>query len=309
MEEDEISLRDYINVILKEKILIASIFLVAIIAAAIFSFSIPKEYSSEAKLSYISNDKIPLTDAVEMLQSQTIIQKVASQESGVSQGDALSMLDNLKIGNVKDTNQILLQVKGNNPDTMKRYFERYVNVAIDEVNRISARKSQSDYSRLENLSTVYTKQRDEVSTEMNRKLIEAADLELRRLENLTDITARLGSRDRQLDLAFRISDLEEIKNGRTSSSAAQQMISSNPELSLLNSKLSSIDARLVDLDTKKLELENLDTVTVKLISPPTDPVMTGPRRTLNIAIAAVLGLFIGVFAAFFKNYMEESASK
>jgi uncharacterized protein involved in exopolysaccharide biosynthesis len=36
--------------------------------------------------------------------------------------------------------------------------------------------------------------------------------------------------------------------------------------------------------------------------------MTGPRRKLNIAIAAVLGLFIGIFAAFFKNYMEESAS-
>ncbi len=308
MEEDEISLWDYINVVRKEKILIASIFLVAIIAAAIFSFSIPNEYSSEAKLSYISNDKIPLTDAIELLQSQTIIQKVASQEGNVSQGDVISMLDNLKVENIKSTNQILIQLKGNNPDTMKRYFEQYVNVAINEVNRISSWKSQSDYSRLENLSTVYTKQRDEVSTEMKRKLIEDAGLELRRLENLTAITARLGNMDRQLDLAFKISDLKEIKNGRTSSSAAQQMISADPELSLLNSKLSSIDARLVDLETKKLELENLDTTTVKLISPPTNPVMTGPRRTLNIAIAAVLGLFIGIFAAFFKNYMEGSAS-
>lgn len=222
MEEDEISLRDYIKVVRKEKILIASIFLVAIIAAAIFSFSIPNEYSSEAKLSYISNDKIPLTDAVELLQSQTIIQKVVSQEGGASQGDALSMLGNLKVENIKSTNKILIQLKGNNPDTMKRYFEQYVNVAINEVNRISSGKSQSDYSRLENLSTVYTKQRNEVSTEMKRKLIEDADLELRRLENLTGITERLGDTDRQLDLAFKISDLKEIKNGRTSSSAAQQ---------------------------------------------------------------------------------------
>lgn len=308
MEEDEISLWDYINVVRKEKILIASIFLVAIIAAAIFSFLIPNEYSSEAKLSYVSNQKIPLTDTVELLQSQTIIQKIASQEGVSSQGDALSVLGNLKVENAKNTNQILLQVKGNNPDAMKRYFEQYVNAAVDEVNRISSGKSQSDYSRLENLSTVYTKQRDEVSTEIKKKLIEEADLELRRMENLTVITARFGNMDRQLDLVYRISDLNEIKNGRTSSSAAQQMISADPELSLLNSKLSSIDARLVDLETKKLELENLDTTTVELISPPTDPVMTGPRRTLNIAIAAVLGLFIGIFAAFFKNYMEESAS-
>ncbi len=308
MEEDEISLWDYINVVRKEKLLIVSIVLVAIIAAAIFSFSIPNEYSSEAKLSYISNDKISLTDAIELIQSQTIIQKVASQEGGASQGDAISVFDNLKVENIKNTNQILIQLKGNNPGTMKRYFEQYVNVAINEVNRISSGKSQSDYSRLENLSTVYTKQRDEVSTEMKRKLIEEADLELRRLENLTGITAKLGSRDRQIDLAFRISELEQIRDGRTSSGTAQQMIVSNKELSLLNSKLSSLDARLVDLDTKKLELENLDTTTVELLSPPTNPVITGPKRTLNIAIAIVLGLFIGVFAAFFKNYMEESAS-
>ena len=308
MEEDEISLWDYINVVRKEKMLIVSIFLVAIITATVYSFSLPNEYSSAAKLSYISNQKIPLTDAVEMLQSQAIIQKVASQKGVASQGDILSMLDNVKVENVKNTNQILIQLKGKNPDTMKEYFDLYVNVAVDEVNRISSENSQSDYSRLENLSIVYTKQRDEVSTEMKNKLIEEADLELRRLGNLTNITARLGSTDKQLDLVYRISELKEIKGGRTSSSAAQQMIASNQELSLLNSKLSSIDARLVDLETKELELKNLDTTMMELISPPTDPVEIGPKRTLNIAIAAVLGLFIGVFAAFFKNYLEESAS-
>jgi uncharacterized protein involved in exopolysaccharide biosynthesis len=29
-----------------------------------------------------------------------------------------------------------------------------------------------------------------------------------------------------------------------------------------------------------------------------------PSKMLNIAIAEILGLFVGVFAAFFKNYMK-----
>ena len=56
---------------------------------------------------------------------------------------------------------------------------------------------------------------------------------------------------------------------------------------------------------------NVDTGSnvVELLTPPTDPAMIGPKRTLNIAMAAVLGLFVGVFAAFFKNYLEGSTSK
>jgi uncharacterized protein involved in exopolysaccharide biosynthesis len=38
-------------------------------------------------------------------------------------------------------------------------------------------------------------------------------------------------------------------------------------------------------------------------SPVVLQVSSGPSKTLNIAIAGILGLFVGVFAAFFKDYM------
>jgi uncharacterized protein involved in exopolysaccharide biosynthesis len=46
---------------------------------------------------------------------------------------------------------------------------------------------------------------------------------------------------------------------------------------------------------------------IKVVESPVVPqVPSGPSKILNIAIAGVLGLFVGVFGAFFKNYMESS---
>ncbi len=62
MEEYEISLKDYINVIRKEKLLIVSIFLVAVVAAGIFSSIQPKEYETRTTLLITPRITEELTD-------------------------------------------------------------------------------------------------------------------------------------------------------------------------------------------------------------------------------------------------------
>ncbi|MDD5474849.1 MAG: Wzz/FepE/Etk N-terminal domain-containing protein, partial [Candidatus Methanoperedens sp.] len=326
--EDEIDLRDYLRVVWKNRRLILGIFFVALISSGIYSFFVLQdEYQTEAKLSYISNQKIPLADAVEILQSQPIIQKTAAQYGEASKNEALSTLSSLKVENIKNTNQILLKLNGNKPEMMEKYFGQYINVSVDELNRksiekLSIEKSQSDYPRLENLSIFYAKQREEINAELEKKLAEEADLEIQRLRNLSLIAARYGYKDKQLELEYKIVDLMSIKEGgRLRSNFTQQLLQSNSELTLLYARLNSIDAKLTDVQAKMIELEypdsginpslNVSTNSnvVELLTPPTDPMVTGPKRTLNVAIAAVLGLFIGVFAAFFKNYLEESASR
>jgi uncharacterized protein involved in exopolysaccharide biosynthesis len=200
---------------------------------------------------------------------------------------------------------------------MKKYFGQYIEVSVDELNRKSLEKSQSDYPRLKNLSILYAKQREEINAELKKGLVEEADFEIARLRNLSLIAARLGYKDKQLEIEYKIADLMSIKEeGRIYTNSAQQLIQSNPELTRLNSRLNSTDAKLADLQAKMMELEisdsNVNNTTsnvVELLTPPTDPMVIGPKRSLNIAIAAVLGLFVGVFAAFFKNYMEGSASE
>jgi len=307
--EEEIDLREYLEVLWKNKPLILAIVLVSLISAGYYSFFVLQdEYSSEAKLSYISNSKISLSGAVELLKFQSIVQKTV-QEGEISNSQALSVLKNLKIENIKNTNDIQIKLTGNEPETMTKYFDKYIDTSVGELNKKSLEKSQVEYSRLENLSILYTKQRAEIIAKINRKLAEEAELEIRRLENLSGVAAKFGNRDKQIELEFKISDLESIKEGRVSSSVAQQIILFDPDLNLLNSQLTSINDKLVDLENKKLELGSLDSPVVELITPPTNPSMIGPKRGLNMAIAAVLGLFIGVFAAFFKNYLEESASR
>ncbi len=331
--DDEIDLRDYLRVIWKNRWLILGIFFVSIISSGIYSFFVLQdEYQIEAKLSYISNQKIPLADAVEILKSQPIIQKTSAQDGEASKNEALSTFSSLKVENIRNTNQILLQLKGNKPETMKKYFGLYINVSVDELNRrsiekISREKSQSDYPRLKNLSIFYAKQREEINAELEKKLVEEADFEIKRLRNLSLIAARFRYNDtryyeKQLEIEYKIADLMSIKeDGRIYTNFAQQLIQSNIELTLLNTRLKSIDAKLADLQAKMIELEdpdskvnpssnvNTNSNVVELLTPPTEPMVIGPKRTLNIAIAAVLGLFIGVFAAFFKNYLEESTSR
>ncbi len=332
--EDEIDLRDYLRVIWKNRWLILGIFFVSLISSGIYSFFVLQdEYQTEAKLSYIPNQKIPLADAVEILKSQPIIQKTAAQDGEASKNEALSTLSSLKVENVRNTNQILLQLKGNKPETMNKYFGQYINVSVDELNRrsiekISLGKSQSDYPKLKNLFIFYAKQREEINAELEKKLVEEADSEIKRLRNLALIAARYRYNDtiyyeKQLEIEYKIADMMSIKeDARIYTNFAQQLIQSNTELTLLNTRLKSIDAKLADLQAKMIELEDPDSIinpgsnvnsttsnVVELLTPPTDPRVIGPKRTLNIAIAAVLGLFIGVFAAFFKNYLEESASR
>ncbi len=289
--EEEIDLRDYLRVIWKNRSLILAIVLVSLITSGIYSFFVQQdEYLSEARLSYISNQKISLTDAVEILKS-------------------LSMLSNMKVENIKNTNQINIQLRGNNPEIMKKYFEENINMAVDELNRKSLERSQRDQSRSENLSIIYRGQREEIKEEIRKKLAREADLEIRRLKNLSIALARLEGSEKQIDMEILISELESIKEGRVSSITAQNMIRSDPDLNLLNLKLTSINNKLVDLENNSLGLEKLDSQVVELTKSPTDPQVIGPKRSLNMAIAAVLGLFIGIFAAFFKNYLEGSASK
>ena len=60
-------------------------------------------------------------------------------------------------------------------------------------------------------------------------------------------------------------------------------------------------------ELKVAETAKIGELSISVVSsayPPTNPI--GPRKALNLAIAAVLGLMIGVFVVFFRAYWDES---
>jgi len=63
-------------------------------------------------------------------------------------------------------------------------------------------------------------------------------------------------------------------------------------------------------ETRIIKSSDIGEASIIIVSPAVEPLLpTGPRKMLNIAVAAVLGLMIGVFIAFFKEYWQTSDPK
>src|SRR5574341_28609 len=121
------------RVLKKEKIIVVGVSLTAATCASVYSFLLPDEYLMEAKLSYVPDKEIlisdaadmlkfrtlmysasslpTISDAVDMLKSQYIIQEIASQEGEASQKSVQSILGTLKVENIKNTDRILIQLR------------------------------------------------------------------------------------------------------------------------------------------------------------------------------------------------------
>ncbi len=101
----------------------------------------------------------------------------------------------------------------------------------------------------------------------------------------------------------------------------QEMKDLTTQLANLDLQLSDIDAVLsnIDIKIKRLEGQNsepavqqndsklhaVDISSVRVVQEPLiDPQRVSPKRTLMVAVAGVLGLFVGVFAAFAAEFWQ-----
>lgn len=282
MEEYEVSLKDYINVITKEKLLILVVFLVAVISAGVFSFSQPDEYETTATI-YIKN--LPLEEdfrqeynsievVMRFLSSEYMLRQTVSAaelhkiEPFVNSPDPTTGAVNWLKGNMKvedGAGMITLRIKGTlEPGVLKSTLDTHVDVFIRESNSHLAEDVQSERGIIKE----------------KRELLKSQKTEI-------------------------VKSLSEINFDNPSERAVML-----ERFVALSSGLDSINTQLNDLDLYETNLETVsspDYKWIKVLSPPFEPnVPVGPQRLLNVVIAGILGLFVGIFAAFFKNYMEES---
>ena len=284
MEEYEVNLKDYINVIKKEKLLILAVFLAAVISAGVFSFSQPDEYEATATL-YIKN--LPLGEdfqqqynsldvTMSFLSSEYMLRQTASAaelhkiEPFVNSANPTEAAVGWLKGSIKiedsGGSMITLQIKGTlEPGVLKSILDTHIDVFIRESNSRLAEDVQAE------LLTIKEK----------RELLESQKTET--VKSLSEIN---------------------LDNPSERAVMMERFIG-------LTSQLTSTENQLNNLDLYEKNLEIVispDYEWIKILSPPYEPnVPVGPQRLLNIIIAGVLGLFVGVFVAFFRNYMEESS--
>ncbi|GAH40301.1 unnamed protein product [marine sediment metagenome] len=147
MQEEEIDLREYINVLLKRKGIIILIFLIAVITAALVSyFALSPVYQSSVVFSVALMDNRPTTtiiaqvennvpvikihEALEVINSNLILDEVIKRSDLNISSDQLRT--RVEVENLKNTNFIKVSVEADSPEKAKELVENIVKVFIEK---------------------------------------------------------------------------------------------------------------------------------------------------------------------------------
>jgi len=133
-QEEEIDLREYINVLLKRKGIIILIFLIAVITAALVSyFALSPVYQASTVFSVAKIDSravINITEALEIMKSNVVLDEVIDRMG--SEKTAKQLSSQITTESIKGTNFIKLSVAADLPEKAKSLVENIVGVFVEQ---------------------------------------------------------------------------------------------------------------------------------------------------------------------------------
>jgi len=269
-EYEEINLMDYIRVVIKRKRMIFGVFLAVVIAAAVYSFFIcPKIYKVDT---LIEIGKIEGSSIEELPQ---VIEKLDNDVYGIPVREKLKIpvaqFPKIKTKNPLGTRLLTIQIESSQPEFAKEILGETNNLIIaDHQNEIKVKKGlvEKNIERLKNKVSLL---------EEEKKNLEKKEKSLEWLSPYEKISEQLtGSLFLFLDLREKLSaKSQEIEN--------------------LYMQINSLQASLDDI--KPTQIVKTPTISNGSVS---------PRPVLNIVIATALGIFLGTFLAFSKEWWEKN---
>ncbi len=158
---DEIDLRDCINVLIKRKVAILAVFLVFIVAAAVYSFNAPKVYLAEKTISIAKIEKplISPQEAVQVFFGRQILSSAVDKLPDLS---IKQLKDNLKVTALKDTNFISLALEHRNRHQATKILQE---ITENFINQFGG-KYQQRIDLIENQIEVITAQKKEIEKQV-----------------------------------------------------------------------------------------------------------------------------------------------
>ncbi|MFH1451192.1 MAG: Wzz/FepE/Etk N-terminal domain-containing protein [bacterium] len=323
-EAEKIDLIDYLRIIIKKGKYIFSVFLFVLVGTAIFTFLSPKVYRAETIIS------IGKTDG----DSAEVVEKIKNDVYGISVreklGGAEDVYNKIKTERVKDTDLIKIEIESGSAKSAKASLEELNRVIIAEgEERIRAQKeliegkigavknniilAQNDIETINNkfkpvdngikrLQNSITLLEDEklILEEKERILVEAGPYD--QLDGqlsgslflLLDVRAKVNEKNMEIEKAF--SSVNNLQGEREN----------------LNLQMNSFKKRIEDLN---LEIRNLEASLISLepVGVVKDPNVIGrpvkPNWSFNMVVAAILGVFFGVFMAFVSNWWNKNKGR
>ena len=315
MDEYEVDLRDYFRVMWERKWIITGVFLVAVLAAAAYSFNLPDEYEASALLRWqsrleLQGVNVNLPDANSLLE---LLKTVVVQPDTTFRASL--------IGNARNPSGFI-QTKLRGPFASQE-LERFLQERIEAVQTFLRSQLQSDVDRqlasltqqMESLLQRKAELLEEMRAWIARRLEDLNRREEALLAQLNEIessAASGGSQAQEVLVASQIlTQLQAVTKerirlqGELDSPYPRPGSGFDPQLAELDTNLQRLRISQANYRSAATGLAKGRLELLQVVRPPqgtASPV--GPPRTLNVAIAGVLGLFVGILLAFFLHYLQ-----
>jgi len=274
--EEEINLRELIEVLLQGKWIIAGISFIAILVAGIFSFGVLDEtYEARAVImfdnKFINDQGLSLETYKELVTTHSRVQGVFDKQGFDSAEFKLeSFKKSIKTELNKDASLINITVTNKDPELAQKIAN---DLGVSSVN------------------------------DFRRRLIDDKEREIEKAEKmLVEVEAELEKTPRLLG-TFEV---------QATSSQIIQVPELNPLYDRLATRWDNVNSEVTTLKAEKDYLAaGLETggkglyIMFQQAHLPETPV--SPRKMLNVAVAGVLGFMVSVFAVFFMEFWRKSA--
>ncbi|OEU58037.1 MAG: hypothetical protein BAW33_00650, partial [Desulfobacterales bacterium C00003104] len=325
--DDDIELIDYLRVIWKWKYLIIAGVLICAIAAGVVSFSMPKVYGIDmivrpGILTVGTDGKNFYIDSAENIKA--IIEAGAFDVNvldhiGKSGYNSPPKLLNLKANIPANSNALKISYETSDADCglriltrlgevlLERYAERVVYFQNEHATEIGLKRTEQTDCEAKKRSAQEQiksarKRIDELTAQVEsvRKntdsLIQERDRFLSKSASESNIlSAVLYTNTIQQNMELENTCREQINYYDT------RMEQGKLRLEKLNSESSRLQEQIRSLEFKKKNVQNIE-----VLQPPTrSPYPIKPKTKLNVMLAAVVGLFVMLFLAFFLEYIQQ----
>jgi len=265
LEEDEIDLRDCVNMLIKRKKFIISFFLLAVITSAIVNSLIPKVYeiSSTIQLGSINDLLIKKEEAKEIILNKNSLLSIIKELN--LDIDSESLKKSIKIEDITNTNLLKISISYSNID--------------DGIKIISLIPS----NLIELGQSIYLQKRDIINERLSELEIEIKNLQenMFSAQNLVIGVSKSGS-FAKMDASFRKILLQNAISSYENSITRLRNQSNELQLLLVNAK----DFGVFDAPIK-----------------PKYPI--GPNKIHNIFIVGTISLFLSGLLVFFMEYLRK----
>ena len=292
-EYNEINLMDYIKVILRRKRLILAVFLISIITAGVVSLYLPKVYKIDTSLE-IGKITEKTIESPEQIAKKTV-EKIKGDVFGILVRKELELTEmdypEIKVSNPENTDLVNIKIESDQVQQAKNVLEAINRLVLDEHQKMVIARKKVLEKEIEFLKeNINIPQKNIIRVQAK---VVSLKKEQQILENKVSVLQEILIYEQTPGTQFALFDTEEKleKKIQETEDCYLQINSLEVTINSLKNKINVLEDQIEDIRPTRI-----------LKSPAISESPVSPKLLSNIVLAAVLGIFMGIFLAFFKEW-------